>query len=386
MEIVDFLRHPQKYRDFGIKLPKGVLLVGPPGVGKTLIAKAVAGEAGVPFFYQSGSSFVQMYVGVGAKRVRDLFNKAKSMAPSIIFIDEIDAIGKARGNLRNDEREATLNQLLTEMDGFEDSSGVIVIGATNKIELLDDALLRPGRFDRRIYVGLPGLRDRLEILKVHLKDKPFQGDLHAIAQITVGFSGAALAALVNEASIHALKNNKKYIDESDFFAVKDKVLMGKKKLQTYTPQEKEILSYYQACKAVVAEWLGVEFERITLVKDDFKEEDKEIISRTELFNKIEVYLAGRVGVEERFREKFSNAHMDLKRARELATRMVYDYGMGNSILSNEGEIGAILEEAYQEVRGIVNTNRDLIEKCYHHLLEREVIHPADIRHYRENVF
>jgi len=386
MEIVDFLRHPKKYRDFGIKLPKGVLLVGPPGVGKTLIAKAVAGEAGVPFFYQSGSSFVQMYVGVGAKRVRDLFNKAKSMAPSIIFIDEIDAIGKARGSLRNDEREATLNQLLTEMDGFEDSSGIIVIGATNKIELLDDALLRPGRFDRRIYVGLPGLWDRLEILKVHLKDKPFDGDLHSVAQMTVGFSGAALAALVNEASIHALKNNKHYIDETDFFAVKDKVLMGKKKLQTYSPQEKEILSYYQACKAVVAEWLGVEFERITLVKDDFKEEDKEIISRTELLNKIQVYLAGRVGVEKRFKEKFSNAHLDLKKAMELARRMVNDYGMGDSLIANEGEVGVILEEAYQDVKGIVATNRELIEKCYKHLLERELIHLKDIKNYRSQLF
>ncbi|MRJ06680.1 MAG: AAA family ATPase, partial [Epsilonproteobacteria bacterium] len=334
VEIVDFLKNPKKYRDFGIKLPKGVLLVGPPGVGKTLIAKAVAGEAGVPFFYQSGSSFVQMYVGVGAKRVRDLFNKAKMMAPSIIFIDEIDAIGKARGNMRNDEREATLNQLLTEMDGFEDSSGVIVIGATNKIELLDDALLRPGRFDRRIYVELPGLKDRLEILRVHLKNKPFRGNLETIAQMTVGFSGAALASLVNEASIHALKKGKLYIDESDFFAVKDKVLVGKKKLQTYSPQEKEILSYYQATKAVVAEWLGVDFERITLVKDDFKEEDKEIVSRTELTNKIAVYLAGRVGVEEKFKEKFSNAHLDLKKARDLAMKMVRDYGMGNSLVAS----------------------------------------------------
>ncbi|MEO1942221.1 MAG: AAA family ATPase [Campylobacterales bacterium] len=385
MEIVDFLKNPKKYRDFGIRLPKGVLLVGPPGVGKTLIAKAVAGEAGVPFFYQSGSSFVQMYVGVGAKRVRDLFNKAKMMAPSIVFIDEIDAIGKARGNMRNDEREATLNQLLTEMDGFEDSSGVIVIGATNKIELLDDALLRPGRFDRRIYVGLPGLKDRLEILKVHMKNKPFKGNLETIAQMTVGFSGAALASLVNEASIHALKRGKHYIDESDFFAVKDKVLVGKKKLQTYSPQEKEILSYYQATKAVVAEWLGVDFERITLVKDDFKEEDKEIVSRSELMNKIAVYLSGRVGVEEKFKEKFSNAHLDLRKARELAIKMVQDYGMGNRLVAAEGEIGEILEEAYQQVRDIYRTNQELIERAYQLIQSREVLHLEDIKQLREEV-
>jgi cell division protease FtsH len=329
-EIVDFLKNPEKYKSFGIKLPKGVLLIGPPGVGKTLIAKALAGEAGVPFFYQSGSSFVQMYVGVGAKRVRDLFSKAKASAPSIIFIDEIDAIGKARGNLRNDEREATLNQLLTEMDGFEGSEGVIVIGATNKVELLDEALLRPGRFDRRVFVELPGLNDRIEILKVHLRGKPFKGNLENIAKMTVGFSGAALASLVNEASIHALKQGKKYIEESDFYAVKDKVLIGKKRLQTYNPKEKEILSFYQAAKAVVAEWLGVEFERISLVKDDFKEEDKEIISKTEIMNKIMVYLAGRIAVEVKYREKFSNAHMDIKKAKDLAVKMVKDYAMGDS--------------------------------------------------------
>ena len=229
VEIVDFLKNPQKYKEFGIKLPKGVLLVGPPGVGKTLIAKAVAGEAGVPFFYQSGATFVQMFVGVGAKRVKSLFNKAKQNAPSIIFIDEIDAIGKVRGALRNDEREATLNQLLTEMDGFEKSEGVIVIAATNKVELLDDALLRAGRFDRRVYVELPGLDDREGILKIYLKNKPFKGDVREIAKMTVGFSGAALASLVNEASIYALNSNKKSIGIEDFLAVKDKVLAGKKR-------------------------------------------------------------------------------------------------------------------------------------------------------------
>ena len=386
IEIVDFLKNPQKYRDFGINLPKGVLLVGPPGVGKTLIAKALAGEAGVPFFYQSGSSFVQMYVGVGAKRVRDLFSKAKAMAPSIIFIDEIDAIGKARGSLRNDEREATLNQLLTEMDGFEGSEGVIVIGATNKVELLDEALLRPGRFDRRIFVELPGLKDRLEILKVHMKNKPFKGNLENIAKITVGFSGAALASLVNEASIYALKKGKRFIEEEDFYAVKDKVLVGKKRLNTYSDKEKEVLSYYQASKAVVADWLGVDFERISLVKDDFKEEDKEIISKTELMSKIETLLAGRVAVEDRFSEKFSNAHKDLKKAREIALMMIRDYAMGESVVGDESEVAKILDSAYKDVKEIYNANKFLIEKVYEILLKQEVIHKEELKKLKDEIF
>jgi ATP-dependent metalloprotease FtsH len=386
IEIVDFLKNPEKYRSFGISLPKGVLLVGPPGVGKTLIAKALAGEAGVPFFYQSGSSFVQMYVGVGAKRVRDLFTKAKATAPSIIFIDEIDAIGKARGNLRNDERESTLNQLLTEMDGFDDANGVIVIGATNKMELLDEALLRPGRFDRRIYVELPGLNDRMEILKVHLKNKPFKGSLENIAKMTVGFSGAALASLVNEASIYALKKGKHFVEEEDFYAVKDKVLIGKKRLQTYNAKEKEILSYYQACKAVIAEWLSVDFERISLVKDDFKEEDKEIISKTEMMNKIQVYLAGRVGVEERFNEKYSNAHMDLKKARELALKMIQDYAMGDNILADESEVSGILNDAYQQVKTLYSSNINMIDAVYNVLLEKEVVHKEDFETLKNEIF
>jgi ATP-dependent metalloprotease FtsH len=386
LEIVDFLKNPEKYRSFGINLPKGVLLIGPPGVGKTLIAKALAGEAGVPFFYQSGSSFVQMYVGVGAKRVRDLFSKAKAMAPSIIFIDEIDAIGKARGNLRNDEREATLNQLLTEMDGFEGSEGVIVIGATNKVELLDEALLRPGRFDRRIFVELPGLQDRIAILKVHLKNRPFKGNLENIAKMTVGFSGAALASLVNEASIHALKQGKRYIEESDFYAVKDKVIMGKKRLNTYSAKEKEILSYYQAAKAVIADWLGVDFERISLVKDDFKEEDKEIISKTEIMSKIETLLAGRVAVEEKFNEKYSNAHKDIKKARELAMQMIKDYGMGESVVGDESEISKILNEAYAETKVLYNSNLEIIEKAYQKMLKDEVLHNEDVKQIKNEVF
>ena len=386
VEIIDFLKNPEKYRSFGINLPKGVLLVGPPGVGKTLIAKALAGEAGVPFFYQSGSGFVQMYVGVGAKRVRDLFSKAKVMAPSIIFIDEIDAIGKARGNLRNDEREATLNQLLTEMDGFEGSEGVIVIGATNKVELLDEALLRPGRFDRRIFVELPGLNDRIEILKVHMKNRPFKGNLENIAKMTVGFSGAALANLVNEASIYALKQNKPYIEEEDFYAVKDKVLIGKRRLNTYTQKEKEILSYYQSAKAVIAYWLGVDFERISLVKDDFKEEDKEIVSKTEIMSKIEVYLAGRVAVERKFSEKYSNAHKDIKKAKEYAVLMIKEYGMGDNLVGDEVEIANILNIAENETKILYANNKELIEKAYEIMIKNEVIHKEDIEKIKNEIF
>jgi ATP-dependent metalloprotease FtsH len=379
VEVVDFLKNPEKYQKFGIKLPKGVLLVGPPGVGKTLIAKAVAGEAGVPFFYQSGAGFVQMFVGVGAKRVKSLFAKAKANAPAIIFIDEIDAIGKARGAMRNDEREATLNQLLTEMDGFEKSEGVIVIAATNKVELLDDALLRAGRFDRRVYVELPGLDDREEILKIYLKNKPFNGDVREIAKMTVGFSGAALASLVNEASIYALNHNKDVITNEDFLAVKDKVLAGKKKILSYTEQEKNILSHYQAAKAVAATWLEVDFGKMTLVKDDFKEIDRELISKSEIESKIEVYLSGLICIEDIFKEKYSNAANDIKKAKELAQKMVLEYGMGQKLVSGEMEVGEILNDAEQRAKILYISQKDVILKVQERLLENEVITKEEIK-------
>ena len=384
-EIIDFLKQPQKYRDFGIRMPRGMLLVGPPGVGKTLIAKAVAGEANVPFFYQSGASFVQIYVGMGAKRVRELFKKAKAMAPAIVFIDEIDAVGKARGGMRNDEREATLNQLLTEMDGFEDSSGVIVIAATNKIEMLDDALLRPGRFDRRIFVSLPNKRERKSIIKIYLSNKPYSLDLDEIADMSVGFSGAALSSLVNEAAIHALKAGKKVIERDDFLAVKDKVLLGKRKILTYSSEEKKIQALYQAAKAVTAYWLDVEFEKIGLLSDHFKTSEKEIISKTEMMNRIKVYLAGNMMMKLHFNEQFTNAAQDLKEARMLAQDMVEHFGMGEKITGLHQE-DKILEDARSDIEGFITRMHDSIVKLADEILKCEVVTKNDVRHLLHDIF
>ena len=326
-----------------------------------------------------------MFVGVGAKRVKSLFAKAKANAPAIIFIDEIDAIGKARGALRNDEREATLNQLLTEMDGFEKSEGVIVIAATNKVDLLDDALLRAGRFDRRVYVELPGLDDREEILKIYLKNKPYEGNVRDIAKMTVGFSGAALASLVNEASIYALNHNKDKITNDDFLAVKDKVLAGKKKILSYTEQEKKVLSYYQAAKAVTARWLEVDFDKMTLVKDDFKEIDRELISKSEIENKIQVYLSGMICIEDVFKEKYSNAANDIKKAKELAQNMVVEYGMGNKLVSSEAEVSEILMEAESRAKLLYVSQKEVILEVQKRLLENEIITKEEVKEIADEI-
>ena len=348
-EVVDFLKNSSEYEKFGITLPRGVLLVGPPGVGKTLIAKAVAGEANVPFFYQSGASFVQIYVGMGAKRVRELFSHAKANAPSIIFIDEIDAVGKARGGMRNDERESTLNELLTQMDGFEDSSGVIVIGATNKMEVIDEALLRSGRFDRRIFIPMPDLSDRVKILSIYLKGKPFEGDVKNIAKMSVGFSGAALATLVNEAAINALREDRETISEDDFVAVRQKVLLGKRRVLNFSDEEKKIQAYYQAAKALCAYWFEIDFDKITIVNDRLKDIDLEIESKTQMYSKIKVYLAGFAITKIKYNETFSNSADDLLRAREIAKSMSELYGMGKGLVPYPDDIANILIEARDEV-------------------------------------
>ncbi|WP_333804252.1 ATP-dependent metallopeptidase FtsH/Yme1/Tma family protein [Sulfurospirillum sp.] len=372
-EIVDFLKNPARYKRYGITLPKGVLLVGPPGVGKTMIAKAVAGEASVPFFYQSGATFVQIYVGMGAKRVKELFSQAKAHAPSIIFIDEIDAVGRARGGMRNDERESTLNQLLTEMDGFEDSSGVIVIAATNKIDIIDEALLRSGRFDRRIFIPLPDKNDRLEILKTYMRNKPTEVNLDELANMSVGFSGAALATFVNEAAINALRRGSTILELSDFTAVRQKVLMGKKKVLSFSDEEKKIQALYQAAKALCAYWFEIDFDKISIVNDRLKDIDREIESKTQMLSKIKVYLAGMVATKIAYNEKFTNATEDLSRATAIAKEMVEVYGMGEKLIPYESDILFILENAQTELEHFLEGMNTVLAKISDELYTVESI-------------
>jgi ATP-dependent metalloprotease FtsH len=384
-EIVDFLKNPLKYKRYGITLPRGVLLVGPPGVGKTMIAKAVAGEASVPFFYQSGATFVQIYVGMGAKRVKELFSQAKANAPSIIFIDEIDAVGKARGGMRNDERESTLNQLLTEMDGFEDSSGVIVIAATNKIEIIDEALLRSGRFDRRVFISLPDKSDRQEILKAYLHGKPTDVNVEELATMSVGFSGAALATLVNEAAINALRRGSNTIEQSDFMAVRQKVLMGKKKVLSFSNEEKKIQALYQAAKALSAYWFEIDFDKITIVNDRLKDMDREIESKTQMLSKIKVYLSGSGATQMMYHEKFSNATEDLSRAIEIAKTMVEVYGMGEKMIPNDGDVMLILENAQKEIEHFLEGMSKPLETIAHELIEKESVTKARLKEIMDEI-
>jgi len=372
-EIIDFLRDPQKYRDLDIRLPKGVLLVGPPGVGKTLISKAVAGEAGVPFFYQSGASFVHIYVGMGAKRVSELFKKAKQMAPSIIFIDEIDAVGKSRGEFRNDEREATLNQLLTEMDGFEESSGVIVIGATNKIDVLDEALLRAGRFDRRVHISLPDLADRVKTLELYLAQKPNSVDIVQVARMTVGFNSAALDTLTNEAAIFAMREGRKEVETSDFEAVKDKVLSGKRKILSFTEKEREIQAVYQGAKAVIATWLDIDFDKIGIVNTRLINHEHEILSRSKLINKIKFYLSGSIATKLQYNEQFTNASTDIQQAKELVHKVIYEYAMSENFIVTPQQEEELLRESVSEVTALLKTLDKALSEISNYLLSHENI-------------
>ncbi len=385
-EIISFLKEPQKFKSLGIHMPKGVLLVGPPGVGKTLIASAMAGEANVPFFYQSGSSFAQIYVGMGAKRVSELFASASKVAPSIIFIDEIDAVGKKRGVGGNDEREATLNQLLTEMDGFAQNSGVIVIGATNKIDVLDDALLRSGRFDRRIFVSLPDVEERKSILELYLKNKKHAIDTKSIAYMTVGFSSATLATLINESALYALRCGKKMIENSDIEAVKDRVFIGKKRVKNFTKKERELESLYQASKAVVASWLEVEFDKVDIISPHLRIHAHEIESLDELKNQLKVLLAGKVMSQIQYNQSFSNAKEDIYEARVLVKKMVDDFAMGSELFGTQKDVTMLLHEANSELEALLSKLSPIIHRVQEHLLREESITYIKTKEYIDEIF
>ena len=378
-EIIDFMKKPKRYKSFGARMPRGVLLVGPPGVGKTMIAKAVANAAGVPFYYQSGASFVQIYVGMGAKRVHELFTAAKNNSPSIIFIDEIDAVGKKRDGQRNDEREATLNQLLTEMDGFENSSGVIVIAATNKIDVLDSALLRAGRFDRRVFVELPTKRERASILTKYLEKVPNEVDVNTVANMTVGFNGASLAALVNEASLLAIRQHDFQVTIEHFHQVKDKVMFGKKKLQMLSEEQKQYRVTYQAAKVICATYYDLPFEKLLLSNEKLTPATDEPLIKHELESRVKMLLAGIVACNIKYGEHASSAKGDLDEAKEIVERMIAEYGMGSSLIASESEKELLMKRLYEETRNLLESMQDVIKYVESVLNERESITKADVK-------
>ena len=415
VEVVDFLHNPDKYVEIGAKLPKGALLVGPPGTGKTLLAKAVAGEAHVPFFSLAGSDFVEMFVGVGASRVRDLFEEAKKNAPCIIFIDEIDAIGKSRDSRLggNDEREQTLNQLLAEMDGFDSNKACIVLAATNRPEILDQALLRPGRFDRRIIVERPDLKGRVEILKVHSKHVKMDEtvDLEALGLATSGAVGADLANMINEAAILAVKNGRKAICQKDLFEAMEVVLMGKeKKDRILSTEERKIVSYHEVGHALVSALQkdAEPVQKITIVPRTMgalgyvlqtPEEEKYLLSKKEIEARLVVCLGGRAAEEIVFDTVTTGASNDIEQATRLARAMVTQYGMSEkfgligletreSMYLNNGtvlncsdqtatdvdsEVMRILRESYDEAKRLLLENRTCLDKIAEFLIEKESI-------------
>jgi len=377
-EIIDFMKNPKRYKSFGARMPRGVLLVGPPGVGKTMIAKAVAHAAEVPFYYQSGASFVQIYVGMGAKRVHELFAAAKKNAPSIIFIDEIDAVGKKRSGERNDEREATLNQLLTEMDGFEGSSGVIVVAATNKIDVLDSALLRAGRFDRRVFVELPTKRERESILLKYLSKVPHDLDAKIIANMTVGFNGAALAALVNEAALLSLRQNDFHVTVEHFHQVKDKVMFGKKKLQMLNDKQKEYRITYQAGKVLLASYFDLPFEKLMLSNEKLTPSTDEPFIKQELEFRVMMLLAGMVACNIKFNEHSNSAKDDLEEAKEIVSLMCQEYGMASSLMPQEGEEEIMLNRLYEECGTLLVKMKNVMQSIEAILLERESITKLEV--------
>lgn len=418
-EIVDFLKSPKKYTDLGAKIPKGALLVGAPGTGKTLLAKAIAGEAQVPFFSLSGSDFVEMFVGVGASRVRDLFKQAKEKAPSIIFIDEIDAIGRARGRSvsmgANDERENTLNQLLTEMDGFGTNSGVILIGATNRADVLDRALMRPGRFDRQIFVDMPDLKEREEILKVHLKPLKLDTtvDVGFLARQTPGFSGADLANICNEAALIAARKKKKQVDKTDFLDAVDRVIGGlEKKNKIITPEEKRHIAFHESGHATIS-WLvehASPLVKVTIVPRGrslgaawYLPEERHLTTTEQMLDEICAALGGRAAEEIMFGQVSTGALSDLEKVTKQAYAMVTIYGlnerMGNvSYYDSSGqteynfnkpyseetarmidqEVSKIVEGQYARAKRILRDNKDKLGSLANQLLEKEVIFKEDL--------
>ena len=415
VEIVDFLHNPQKYSKIGAKLPKGALLVGPPGTGKTLLAKAVAGEAHVPFYSLSGSDFVEMFVGVGASRVRDLFKQAQQSAPCIIFIDEIDAIGRSRDSRLggNDEREQTLNQLLSEMDGFDSSKGLLVLGATNRPEILDPALLRPGRFDRRVIVDKPDLKGRVNILKVHSKDVRLDEtvDFEEIALATSGAVGADLANMMNEAAINAVKNGRQAVSQKDLFEAVELVLVGKeKKDRILSKEERRIVSYHEVGHALVTALQkdAEPVQKITIVPRTMgalgyvmqvPEEEKYLNTKKELEAMLVVSLAGRAAEELVFDTVTTGAANDIEQATRIARAMVTQYGMsekfglmglatqenqyltGRTVLNCgdataaeiDTEVMKMLKNAYAEAKRLLSENRDAMDQIAAFLIEKETI-------------
>ncbi|MCR4618936.1 MAG: ATP-dependent zinc metalloprotease FtsH [Lachnospiraceae bacterium] len=416
VEVVDFLHDPSKYTKIGARLPKGALLVGPPGTGKTLLAKAVAGEAHVPFFSLTGSDFIELYVGVGASRVRDLFKEANKNAPCIIFIDEIDAIGRSRDSKYgggNEEREQTLNQLLSEMDGFDSSKGILILGATNRPEILDKALLRPGRFDRRIIVDKPDLKGRVEILKVHSKDVKMDEsvDLDAIALATSGAVGSDLANMINEAAINAVKEKREYVNQQDLFAAVEQVLVGKeKKDRIMSPEERKIVSYHEVGHALISalQKNSDPVQKITIVPRtmgalgyvmNVPEEEKYLNSEAELKDRIVSLLGGRAAEEIMFDSVTTGAANDIEKATDLVRDMITRYGMSKkfglmALASVESryldgrielncsdqtaalideEISNVLKESYEKALSMLRENIDIMDKIAAFLIEKETI-------------
>ncbi len=422
-EVVEFLKHPQKYNELGAKIPKGVLLYGPPGTGKTLLAKAVAGEAGVPFFSISGSDFVEMFVGVGASRVRDLFEQAKKSAPCIVFIDEIDAVGRQRGaglGGGHDEREQTLNQLLVEMDGFGANEGIIMIAATNRPDILDPALLRPGRFDRQIVVDRPDIKGRQEILKVHVKGKPIGQDveLNVIAQRTPGFTGADLSNLVNEAALMTARKNKKVINMPEMEEAAERVIMGpERKSRVISDKEKRLTAYHEGGHTVVGMLLDNTdpVHKVTIIPRgraggytlSLPKEDRYYATRSEMLDELKVLLGGRVAEALVLKEISSGASNDLQRATTLARQMICEYGMSENIgpvtfghrqdqvflgrdiardkdyseevaAEIDKEVRSFIEDAYAATEKLLSDNIDKLHVIAEALIERETLEAEEI--------